>query len=194
MAHASQLPSCQRDSLMWSATTRSMIRRCWPSCVHWMSGATSLKAWWRSSRSSQTIRTLLTSVMHRSLTTGKHAGPSSSCASTSPSATSQDGVGGIMIYYRTHLLSPVQRADSAIRYPLLSSIFLTPKNPEVILEIIKFGFSGVSQIPSCLSQKIPFILTIPTVSSIFSYLLSGTRNGNCWFLCLHVLSQLPLDV
>src|SRR5260221_2302004 len=45
--------------------------------------------------------------------------------------------------------------DSAIRNPLLSSIFLTPKNPEVILEIIKFGFSEVSQIPSCLSQKIP---------------------------------------
>src|SRR5260221_14574622 len=27
MACTSQLPSCQRDSLMWSATTRSMIRR-----------------------------------------------------------------------------------------------------------------------------------------------------------------------
>ncbi len=48
-----------------------------------------LKAWWRSSRSSWTIGTLLTSMMHRSLTAGKHAGPSSSCASTSPSTTSQ---------------------------------------------------------------------------------------------------------
>ena len=45
----------------------------------------------RSSRSSQTIGTLLTSVMHGSLTAGKHTGPSSSHASTSPSATSQDG-------------------------------------------------------------------------------------------------------
>src|SRR5260370_33758184 len=27
-----------------------------------------------------------------------------------------------------------------------------------------------------------------------SYLLWGTRNGSCRFLCLHVLSQLPLDV
>ena len=39
--------------------------------------------------SSWTIGTLLTSMMHRSLTTGKHTGPSSSHASTSPSATSQ---------------------------------------------------------------------------------------------------------
>src|SRR5258707_2721263 len=84
--------------------------------------------------------------------------------------------------------------DSAIRNPLLSSIFLTPKNPKVILEIIKFGFSEASQIPSCLSQKIPLIRTIPTVSSVFSYLLCGTRNGSCRFLCLHTLSQLPLDV
>src|SRR5258708_19268695 len=84
--------------------------------------------------------------------------------------------------------------DSAIRYPLLSSIFLTPKNPGVILEIIKFGFSEVSQIPSCLSQKIPLILMIPMVSSIFSYLLWGMRNGTCGFLCLHVLLQLPLDI
>src|SRR5258708_11857185 len=103
-------------------------------------------------------------------------------------------VGRIMIRYRTRLLSRFRGLDSAIRYPLLSSIFLTPKNPEVILEIIKFGFSEVSQIPSCRSQKIPLILTIPTVSSVFSYLLWGTRNGSCRFLCLHVLSQLPLDV
>src|SRR5258708_1263220 len=84
--------------------------------------------------------------------------------------------------------------DSDIRNPLLSSIFLTPKNPEVIPEIIKFGFSEASQIPSCLSQKIPLIRTIPTVPSVFSYLLWGTRNGSCRFLCLHVLSRLPLDV
>src|SRR5258708_32621352 len=83
--------------------------------------------------------------------------------------------------------------DSAIRNPLLSSIFLTPENPEVILEIIKFGFSEVSQIPSCLSQKIPLIHTIPTVSSIFSYLLWGTRN-RMPISCLHALSQLPPDV
>src|SRR5258707_4231234 len=61
--------------------------------------------------------------------------------------------------------------DSAIRNPLLSSIFLTRKHREVILEIIKFGFSEVSQILSCLSQKILLIRTIPTVSSVFSYLL-----------------------
>src|SRR5260221_12120614 len=36
------------------------------------------------------IGTLLTSMMHRSLTAGKHAGPSSSHTSTSPSTTSQD--------------------------------------------------------------------------------------------------------
>src|SRR6266446_10972606 len=46
--------------------------------------------------------------------------------------------------------------ESAVKNPLLSSIFLTPKNPEV------------SQIPSCLSQKILLIRTIPTVSSVFS--------------------------
>src|SRR5260221_5715721 len=105
-------------------------------------------------------------------------------------------VGGIMICYRTPYSARFRGLDSAIRYPLLSSIFLTPKNPEVIPEIIKFGFSEVSQILPCLSQKIPLILTIPTVSSVsvFSYLLWGTRNGSCRFLCLHVLSQLPLDV
>src|SRR5258707_5629535 len=103
-------------------------------------------------------------------------------------------VGGIMICYRTPYSARFRGLDSAIRYPFLSSIFLTPKNPEVILEIIKFGFSGVSQIPLCLSQKIPFILTIPTVSSVFSYLLCGMRNGSCRLLCLHVLSQLRMDV
>src|SRR5258708_3029812 len=72
--------------------------------------------------------------------------------------------------------------------------FLTPKKPEVIPEIIKFGFSEASQIPSCLSQKIPLIRTIPTVSSVFSYLLWGMRNGSRRFLCLHVLPRLPLDV
>ena len=64
----------------------------------------------------------------------------------------------------------------------------------MILEIIKFGFSEVVQIPSYLTQKISFILTIPTVFSLFSYLLWGMRNGSCRFLCLCVLSQYPLDV
>jgi len=34
MACTSQSPSCQRDSLMQSTTTRSTIRRCWLSCMH----------------------------------------------------------------------------------------------------------------------------------------------------------------
>src|SRR5258707_14962420 len=71
---------------------------------------------------------------------------------------------------------------------------MTPTTPRVIPEIIKFGFSEVSQMPSGLSDKIPLIRTIPTVSSVFSYLLWGTRNVSCRFLCLHALSQLSLDV
>ncbi len=50
------------------------------------------------------------------------------------------------------------------------------------------------QIPSYPSQKIPFILTTPTVFSLFSYLLWGMRNRTCHFLCLHACSQNPLDV
>src|SRR5258708_10931636 len=34
MAHTSQSPSCQRDSLICSTTTQSTIRRCWLSCMH----------------------------------------------------------------------------------------------------------------------------------------------------------------
>ena len=99
-----------------------------------------------------------------------------------------------MICYRTHLLSPVQRARQCHQRSLLQSLFLTSKNSEMILEIIKFGFSEAFQIPSYPYQKIPFILTIPTVFSLSSYLLWGMRKGSCRFLCLHALSQHPLDV
>ena len=84
--------------------------------------------------------------------------------------------------------------DSAIGYPFLSSFFLTLKNSEIILEIIKIGLSEVFQIPSYLSLRFPLFLTIPTVPSVFSYLHWGTRNRSCQFPCLHALSQLPMDV
>jgi hypothetical protein len=83
---------------------------------------------------------------------------------------------------------------NTIRNPLLPSFFSTYKNSEVILRTIKFGLSKAFQIPSFLSLKFPFILTIPTAPSVFLYLHWGTRNGSCRFSCLHALSQLPLDV
>ncbi len=84
--------------------------------------------------------------------------------------------------------------DSAIIVSLPPTLFLSYKNSEIILRIMKHGFSEVFQILLCPSQKIPLILMIPTVSSLFSYLLWGMRNGSCYFLCLHAFSQKKFEI
>ncbi len=93
---------------------------------------------------------------------------------------------------------PTQPGSEGQRVPLqflhLQHSFHYTKNLEIILEIIKQGSSEVLYILSYPSQKIPLILMIPTVSSSFSYLLWGMRNGSCCFLCLHAHSRNPLDV
>src|SRR5258708_37097187 len=100
-------------------------------------------------------------------------------------------VGGIMICYVTHLLSPVQRARKCPYGCLVHHILFTLQNLRNYTREDKIWISEVFQISSHPSQKIQLILMILTVLSLFPYLLWGMRNGTCHFHCLHAFLRIP---
>ncbi len=71
------------------------------------------------------------------------------------------------------------------------TFFLPYKAQENILEGIISGFPKVLRTFSYISQKIPLILTIPTVSSLFPYLLWGTRTGTSRFSVYMLFLGIP---
>ncbi len=103
-------------------------------------------------------------------------------------------VGRIIIHYETCLPSPVLRVRECHYGYLTNNIHFTIQNSRIILGRIKSGFSEVFKTLLYPFQKIPLILTIPTVLFLFPYLLWGMRNRSCPFLCLHALSWHPLDI